>query len=110
MLALVALAVAGDVDALGAGIADDALEPMLVAHQAVPRRPSNLGGGDGLGRADLLARQADGDAHLLDDLPMRLAAAELVVGDDLLGTRVDDVHLGVPMRTVRRDAQLQYGV
>src|SRR6266705_1323208 len=35
-------AVAGDVRALGAGVGDDALEPVAVCHQSVPRGPGDL--------------------------------------------------------------------
>src|SRR5207302_9358283 len=35
-------AVAGHIDALGAGVGDDAFEPVAVRHQPFPRRPSKL--------------------------------------------------------------------
>src|SRR6185295_12213226 len=57
-----ARAVARDVDALGAGVGDDAFQPVAVTHQPFPRRPAQLGGGQGPGLLDIGALQADAHA------------------------------------------------
>src|SRR5207253_10528744 len=100
-----AMAVSGDVDALGAGVGDDALDPVPAAHEALPGSPGDLGRGQRLRRADLLKREADMRAELLQDLPMCLAMAVRVVGDHLLGAGADDIEPGVPIRAVGGDAQ-----
>src|SRR6266568_1594055 len=43
-----AMAVSGNVDALGAGVGDDALDPVPVAHQTLPGGPGDLGRGQRL--------------------------------------------------------------
>src|SRR5882672_10590084 len=54
-----ARAVAGNVRALGAGVGDDAFQPMTVRHQALPRRPGELRARDRLRALDFLARKPD---------------------------------------------------
>src|SRR5438105_1750700 len=66
-----ALAVARHVDALGAGVGDDAFEPVAVRHQPFPRRPAELRRSERSCLLDLGALQADAHAELLEDLPVR---------------------------------------
>src|SRR5689334_12032030 len=68
-----AFAVTGNVGTFGAGVGDDAFEPVAVAHQTVPRGPRERGRLDRLRRADVVEVHADERAELLQDLPMRLA-------------------------------------
>src|SRR6185312_7485380 len=110
VLARSAAAIARDIRALGASIGDNALEPVTARHQPFPRRPGHLGRRQRLGADDFLARHADGDAELGEDFPMRFAAAEFIVGDDLLAAGLDDFELRVPIRDVGGDLQLQHRV
>ena len=103
-------AVARDVDALGAGVGDEPLEPVAVAHQRIPRQPAQPGGREQLGRPDVVEPHADVRPQLLEDLPVGPAAAVGVVGDHLLGAGGDDPHAEVPDRAVGGDAELQDGV
>jgi len=103
-------AVAGNVRPLGAGVGDDAFEPVAVGHQAFPRRPGELGARDRLRRPDLLARETDARAEVLENLPVRATAAVLVVGDDLLAARADDADARVPVGAVGRHLELEDGV
>src|SRR2546430_13712748 len=92
-----ALAVAGHVDALGAGIGDDAFEPVAVRHQPFPRRPAEFGGGQRFRFLHFRALEPDAHAEILEDLPVRPAAAVRVVGDHLLAARLDDAHARIPV-------------
>ncbi len=103
-------AVTGNVGALSAGVGDDALEPVPVCHQPFPRRPRGLRGRERLRGTDFLERQADMLSEFLDDLPVRLAAAVLVIGDDLFRARLDDADAGIPIGTIGRDLELQHRV
>src|SRR3954465_10455306 len=85
-----ALAVARNVDALGAGIGDDALQPVPVRHQAVPRGPGELGGGERLCRLYLFSGNTNTNREIFQDLPVGTAAAVLVVGDHLFAAGADD--------------------
>jgi hypothetical protein len=60
-----ARAVAGNIRPLGAGVGDDAFQPMAVRHQPFPRRPGELGTGDRLRALDCLVREADSRAEVL---------------------------------------------
>ncbi len=110
MLARGAVAVAGNIGALRAGIGDDALEPVAVRHQAVPCGPGDLGRGQRLGGQDHVALHADRDAEVFEDLPMRLAAGEFVVGDHFLAARLEHPDSRIPIGTVGGDAKLQDGI
>src|SRR6266700_5413935 len=52
-------AVARHVGALGAGVGDDAFQPVAVSHESFPRGPGELRGGNRRRGADLAALQAD---------------------------------------------------
>src|SRR5882762_3784375 len=93
-------AVAGDVRALGAGVGDDAFQPMPVRHQALPGDPGELRRSNGRRRADLAALQADSCSQIFQDLPVRPAATVLVVGDDFLATCLDDADSRIPIGAV----------
>src|SRR6266568_6649798 len=103
-------AVAGNVGALGAGVGDDSFQPVAVSHESFPRRPGELRRGNGRGGADFLSRKADARSQVLQDLPVRAAAAVLVVGDDLLAAGADDADARLPVRAVGRDLELQHRV
>src|SRR6266581_369495 len=49
-------------------------------------------------------------SQVLEDLPVRAAAAVLVVGDDLLAAGADDADARLPVRAVGRDLELQHRV
>src|SRR5438128_8327603 len=78
-----ALAIARHVDALGAGVGDDAFEPVAVRHQPFPRCPAELRRSERFRLLDCRALEPDAHAQLLEDLPVRPAAAVRVVGDHL---------------------------
>src|SRR5467141_1433613 len=103
-------AVARHIDALGAGVGDDALEPVAVRHQPFPRRPGEPGRRQRLRVLQLAPLQADAQAEVLEDLPVRPAAAVLVVGDHLLAAGLDDEHAGVPVAAVRCHFELEHRV
>src|SRR5882762_2472353 len=103
-------AVARHVDALGAGVGDDALEPVAVRPQPFPRRPGELGRRQRLRVLQLAPLQADAQAEVLEDLPVRPAAAVLVVGDHLLAAGLDDAHAGVPVAAVGCHFELEHRV
>src|SRR5882672_6555174 len=103
-------AIAGDVRAFGAGVGDDALQPMPVRHQAFPGGPGELRGGDGRRRADLAALQADSRSQIFQDLPVGPAAAVLVVGDHLFAACFDDADARIPIGAVGRHFQLEHGI
>src|SRR5262249_33499125 len=63
-------AIAGHVDALGAGIGDEAFEPVPVAHEAIPGVPAHPGRVQRRGRADVVESHADERAELFEDLPV----------------------------------------
>src|SRR5882672_92158 len=105
-----ASAVAGNVGPLGAGIGYDTFEPVPVRHQAFPGGPGELGARDGLRSLNLLARKTDARAQILENLPVRAAAAVLVVGDDLLAARADDADARVPVGAVGRHLELEHRV
>src|SRR6266581_9053000 len=103
-------AVAGYVGALGAGVGDDAFQPVAVSHKSFPRGPGELRGGNRRCGADLAALQADARSQVLQDPPVRAAAAVLVIGDDLLAAGADDADARLPVRAVGRDLELQHRV
>src|SRR5688572_2892812 len=110
VLAERALAVARHVDALGAGIGDDAFQPVAVCHQPLPRRPGELRRRQRLGPFELGALEPDAHAEILEDPPVRPAAAVLVVGDDLLAAGADDAHARVPVGAVGGHFELEDGI
>src|SRR5437773_3630378 len=103
-------AVARHIDALGAGVGDDAFEPVAIRHQAFPRRPGELGRRQRLRVLQLAPLQADAQAEVLEDPPVRPAAAVLVVGDHFLAARLEDAHARVPVGAVGRDLELEHRV
>src|SRR5712671_2067620 len=103
-------AVAGDVRAFGAGVGDDALQPVPVRHQALPCDPGELRGGNGRSRADLAALQADSRSQIFEDLPVRPSAAVLVVGNHLFAACLDYADAHVPVRAVGCDLEFQHGI
>src|SRR5438034_3832806 len=103
-------AVARHIDALGAGVGDDAFEPVAVRHQPFPRRPAELRRSERSCLLDLGALQADAHAELLEDLPVRPAAAVRVVGDHLLAAGLDDAHARIPVGAVGSDLELEHRV
>src|SRR5712692_2640013 len=103
-------AVARHVGALGAGVGNDAFEPVAVSHKSFPSGPRELRRGNGRRGADLLAREPDARAEVLENLPVRSAPAVLVVGDDLLAAGADDADARVPVGAVGRDLELQHRV
>src|SRR6266436_969762 len=103
-------AVARHIDALGAGVGDDAFEPVAIRHQPFPRRPGELGRRQRLRVLQLAPLQPDAQAEVLEDLPVRPAAAVLVVGDHLLAAGLDDAHAGVPVAAVRCHLELEHRV
>src|SRR5688572_29926686 len=103
-------AVARHVDALGAGVGDDAFEPVPARHQPLPRRPAELRRGQRLRRFDLAALHADAHAEVLEDRPVRAPAAVLVVGDHLLAAGLDDAQARVPVAAVGGDLELEHRV
>src|SRR6266571_4417296 len=102
--------VARHVCPLGAGVGDDALQPVAVSHKSFPRGPGELRGGNRRRGADLAALQADARSQVFQDLPVRAAAAVLVVGDDFLAAGLDDADARFPVRAVGRDLELQHRV
>ena len=109
-LARLARAVTRHVDPFRAGIGDQPEQPVAVRHQPHPGVPAELGGGGRRGRLYPVPVHADAHAQILQDLPVRLAAAELVVGDDLLRAGMDDVELDLPDRAVGRGLELEHRV
>src|SRR3954453_10823161 len=105
-----ALAVAGHVDALGAGIGDDPLQPVLVGHQPLPRVPGELGRGQGLGCGQRAAPDPDPHAQILEDRPVRPPAAVRMVGDHFLAAGLEDAHARVPVVAVGGDLELQHRI
>src|SRR5437016_2592829 len=103
-------AVARHIDALGAGVGDDAFEPVAVRHQTFPRRPRKLGRRQRPRVLQLAPLQADAQAEVLEDLPVRPAAAVLVVGDHLLAAGLDDAQASVPVTAIRCHFELEHGV
>src|SRR6267378_3043899 len=107
-------AVARHIDALGAGVGDDALEPVAIRHQPFPGRPGELGRRQRLRVLQLAPLQADAQAEVLEDLPVRPAAAVLVVGDHLLAAGPDDAHAAPGHRLVEpsaaRDERVEHPV
>src|SRR5437667_1652624 len=103
-------AVAGDVRALGAGVGDDAFEPMAVAHQTLPGRPGELRRGNGRRRADLAARKADPRSQIFQDLPVSPSAAVPVVGNHLFAACLDYADARVPVGAVGRDLELEHRI
>jgi len=81
---MVPVAVARDVRAFGAGVGDDAFEPVAARHQPFPGRPGELGGRNRFRALDFLARKPDARPEVFEDLPVRAPAPVLVVGDHLL--------------------------
>src|SRR6266550_7304033 len=103
-------AVARHIDALGTGVGDDAFEPVAIRHQPFPRRPGELGRRQRLRVLQLAPLQADAQAEVLEDFPVRPAAAVLVVGDHLLAAGLDDAQPRVPVAAIRRHFELEHGV
>src|SRR5882762_9074942 len=103
-------AVAGDVRAFGAGVGDDAFQPMPVRHQAFPGDPGELRRGNGRRRADRAALQADSRSKFLEDFPVSPSAAMLVIGNHLFAACADDADTRVPVGAVGRDLELQHGI
>src|SRR5712692_11721648 len=63
-------AVAWNVGTFGAGVGDDAFQPVAVPHKSFPRGPGELSGGNRRRGADLAALQADARSQVLEDLPV----------------------------------------
>src|SRR5579863_549716 len=91
MLARRAATIARNIRAFGAGIGDDTFEPVPVRHEALPSRPGDLGRCKRLCIDDVIALQADRNAEIFQNLPMRLAAGKFVVRDHFLAARLQDL-------------------
>ena len=99
-----------NVHPLGAGVGDDALEPVAVRHQPFPRRPAELRGWQRARLLDFRTTHADPHAQILQYLPVRPAAAMRMVGDHLLAARLDDAHARLPVGAIGRHLELEDGI
>src|SRR5262249_53586740 len=59
---------------------------------------------------ELAPPQADPHAEILENRPVRPAAAVRVVGDHLLAARLQDAHARIPVVAVRGHLELEHGV
>src|SRR5579875_327440 len=99
--------ITGDVDPLGARVRYQPFEPMAVLRQRFPGEPGYARRRERLGAANLIERQPDALAQLLDHFPVGFHVTELMIGDDLLCARLDDLDPRLPIRAVGRDGELE---
>src|SRR5579875_178377 len=102
--------VTGQIDPLRRGVRDQPFEPVAILAQRLPGEPAQLGRWKGLGPRNFLAAHPDEGPQVLEDRPVRAAAAVFVVGDHFLGTARDDLDPRLPIGAVRRDGDLEVRV
>ena len=103
-------AIAGHVMPLGAGVGDQPQQPVAVGHEPGPGIPAHLGGRRRGRGPDGVAVHADTHPEILENFPVRVAAAEFIVGDDFLRAGMNNVELDVPDRAVGGGLELEHRV
>ena len=57
-----------------------------------------------------VAVHADAYSKVLENFPVRIAAAEFIIGDDFLRAGMNDVELNIPDRTICRRLELEHRI